>query len=244
VRAVAASDEEEEDGWARYAERPVSEPTVTLFRPVGPVELRLIETSGFRRFPPRLPEQPIFYPVCNHPYAVEIAHRWNTRDGGGGFVTRFGVRGDVISRYERHVVGARHHEEYWIPAEDLDRFNDGIVGTIEVIGAYPPATVQDAERDAWFDQFAHMFVKRRPTIGPCRCPCCRLLTLSRRGEYQICPVCYWEDDDQDDADADVVRGGPNKGLSLTQARANYARIGASDEAWLENVRPPTDEERR
>ena len=53
-------------------------PQVTeLFRPVGPIELALIAESGFRRFPPRLPEQPIFYPVCNEAYAVEIARDWN-----------------------------------------------------------------------------------------------------------------------------------------------------------------------
>jgi hypothetical protein len=52
----------------------------------------LIEASGFRRFPPRLREQPIFYPVCNEAYAIEIAERWNARDDAGGFVTRFAVR--------------------------------------------------------------------------------------------------------------------------------------------------------
>ncbi len=107
--------------------------TVTLFRPVGPRELELIERSGFREFPPRLPDQPIFYPVCNEEYAREIAERWNVKDSGSGFVTRFSVREDFISRYATHVVGAKRHEEFWIPAEELEALNDAIVGPIDVV---------------------------------------------------------------------------------------------------------------
>lgn len=107
-----------------------------LYRPVGPAELRLIEQSGFRRFPPRLPDQPIFYPVCNERYAVEIAERWNAKEDGG-FVTRFEVADSFLDAYERHVVGRAYHEEYWIPAGDLERFNDAIIGIIEVITSFP-----------------------------------------------------------------------------------------------------------
>jgi hypothetical protein len=110
--------------------------TVTLWRPVGPEELALIEATGFRRFPPRLPEQPIFYPVCNERYAVEIAERWNTAASGVGHVTRFDVRAEFLVAYTPQVVGAPHHEEYWIPAEALDAFNDAIVGCIEVVATY------------------------------------------------------------------------------------------------------------
>lgn len=106
--------------------------TVTLYRPVGPAELKLIEESGWTRFPPRLPEQPIFYPVCNEPYAIEIAEKWNVRESGSGFVTRFDVDAEFLARYETHIVGARHHKEYWIPAEELDLFNAAIVGPIVV----------------------------------------------------------------------------------------------------------------
>lgn len=108
-------------------------PTTTLWRPVGQAELDLIAAAAYRRFPPRLPDQPIFYPVCNEQYACEIAERWNARDQGVGFVTRFEVRSELLSRYERQVVGARHHEELWVPAEDLEVFNDAIVGSIEVV---------------------------------------------------------------------------------------------------------------
>ena len=110
--------------------------TVTLYRPVGPEELELIEQSGFRRFPARLPEQPIFYPVCNERYAREIAERWNAKDGKQGFVTRFEVKADVAGRYPPQIVGASYHEELWVPAEELEAFNDAIVGRIEVVAAY------------------------------------------------------------------------------------------------------------
>jgi hypothetical protein len=78
--------------------------------------------------------------------------------------------------------------------------------------------------------------------APFACPCCASLTLPARGQYELCPVCFWEDDGQDDPDADVVRGGPNGPLSLTQARANYVAFGACDRAFLDKVRSPTRDE--
>jgi hypothetical protein len=110
--------------------------TIVLFRPVGEKELALIRESGFRAFPPRLPEQPIFYPVTNEDYAVQIARNWNTRDGGIGYVTRFRVRATFLQRYPRRTVGATVHAEYWIPAEDLADFNAAMVGPIEVIAEF------------------------------------------------------------------------------------------------------------
>lgn len=107
--------------------------TTTLWRPVGRAELDLIEESGWRRFPPRLPDQPIFYPVCNEEYACQIASRWNTKDGKVGYVTKFEVSIDLLDRYDVQIVGSRVHAEYWIPADQLDAFNDAIVGSIEVV---------------------------------------------------------------------------------------------------------------
>jgi len=109
---------------------------VILFRPVGEKELALIRESNYRAFPPRLPEQPIFYPVVHEAYAAQIARDWNTRDGGIGYVTRFRVRAAFLQRYTPRTVGASVHEEYWIPAEDLPDFNAALVGAIEVIGEY------------------------------------------------------------------------------------------------------------
>ena len=110
--------------------------TKILFRPVGPQELKLIVDSGYREFPPRLPEQPIFYPVLNEEYAVQIARDWNVRASGSGYVTRFAVQAEYISHYEIKVVGGSVHQEYWIPAEELDQFNKNIIGLIEVIAEF------------------------------------------------------------------------------------------------------------
>jgi hypothetical protein len=112
--------------------------TTTLFRPVGQHELDLIAAAGFRAFPPRLPEQPIFYPVLNEAYATQIARDWNTKhnDPPVGYVTRFEVRSDFLDRYEIQVVGGSQHSEYWIPAEELELFNRNIVGEIEVIATF------------------------------------------------------------------------------------------------------------
>ncbi|UWZ84997.1 hypothetical protein [Occallatibacter riparius] len=107
--------------------------SVVLFRPVGEDELRLVRESNWRAFPPRLPEQPIFYPVLNEEYAIQIARDWNARSGAKGYVLKFAVDGGFLSRYQVQTVGARHHQEYWIPAEDLAEFNRNIIGAIDVV---------------------------------------------------------------------------------------------------------------
>lgn len=107
--------------------------TLTLYRPTGPDEIRLVRESGFKRWPPRLPDQPIFYPVTNEAYAIQIARDWNVRDSGYGCVTRFSVRRSFMSRYEVQTVGGSAHTEWWVPVEHLEELNDNIVGFIEVI---------------------------------------------------------------------------------------------------------------
>jgi hypothetical protein len=111
---------------------------VTLWRPVGPEELELIRQSGMREFPPRLPEQPIFYPVTTEEYAIKIARDWNVRASGSGFVTQFDVRADYLEQYPVEVAGGRAHQEYWIPAEDLSNFNKAIIGEIIVTKSFYP----------------------------------------------------------------------------------------------------------
>ncbi|MEP9358812.1 hypothetical protein [Sphingomonas sp. KR3-1] len=97
----------------------------------------MIEESGMSAFPPRLPEQPIFYPVTTEEYAVRIARDWNVPESGSGFVTRFAVRGDFLDAYRVEEAGGRAHCEYWIPAEDLPAFNAAIIGPIEVVRSFP-----------------------------------------------------------------------------------------------------------
>ncbi len=110
--------------------------TTTLYRPVGPEELKLIRRSDMRAFPPRLPEQPIFYPVLTEDYAVKIARDWNVPSSGAGYATRFAVLSTFLARYAVREAGGAAHLEYWIPAEDLPAFNDAIVGRIEVIAEF------------------------------------------------------------------------------------------------------------
>ena len=112
--------------------------TVTLFRPVGQKEMDLIRESGDRSFPPRLPEQPIFYPVLNEEYATRIARDWNAKynEPKCGYVTRFRVRTDFLQQYRVQTVGGPIHQEYWIPAEELPDFNRNIVGLIDVIAEF------------------------------------------------------------------------------------------------------------
>jgi tRNA threonylcarbamoyladenosine biosynthesis protein TsaE len=97
--------------------------------------------------------------------------------------------------------------------------------------------------DDYIDRLDRLSVVRGPDGGPYPCPCCGNVTLPERGAFDICPVCFWEDDGQDDADADIVRGGPNGALSLTDARRNYTSIGAAEDRLLPFVRPATPAER-
>ena len=116
--------------------------TTTLFRPVGPRELELIAAAGYREFPPRLPDQPIFYPVLNEEYASQIAREWNVKASGAGYVTRFQVNNGFLERYPTQTVGAAVHRELWIPAGDLSEMNRNIVGLIEVIAEFRPGSAQ------------------------------------------------------------------------------------------------------
>ena len=112
-----------------------------LYRPVGQKELDLIQATGFTAFPPRLSWQPIFYPVANEDYAIQIARDWNTKDaenGSVGYVTRFAVRSKYLENFPAKQVGGTEHIEYWIPAEELTEFNRQIVGLIEVTQEFRP----------------------------------------------------------------------------------------------------------
>jgi hypothetical protein len=115
--------------------------STVLFRPVGQHEYELVEATGFRSFPPRLPEQPFFYPVTNEEYATQIARDWNTKDeasGHVGYVLRFRVRSEFLRRFPVRTVGTTLHQEYWIPAGELEEFNREIDGVIESIACFRP----------------------------------------------------------------------------------------------------------
>jgi hypothetical protein len=108
-----------------------------LWRPVGFKEMALIFDNGMSAFPPRLPDQPIFYPVLNREYAEQIARDWNTQEpDAAGYVTKFELPDSFSERYERHVVGASVHEEWWVPAQELAEFNRAIKQPITVEDAF------------------------------------------------------------------------------------------------------------
>ena len=105
--------------------------------------MELIRESGFHAFPPRLYWQPIFYPVLTEDYATRIARDWNTKDEASGFVghvTRFQVNSDYLSKFKVQTVGSSLEQEYWIPAEELEEFNQNIIGSIEVIAEFRGAS--------------------------------------------------------------------------------------------------------
>ena len=113
--------------------------TRDLYRPVGLYELRLIQAAEYRAFPPRLETQPIFYPVLNLEYAIQIARDWNTKDVQSGYMgvaTRFSVDAAYLDRFEVQTVGAIQHQELWIPADDLEEFNQHIQGVIHIEAAF------------------------------------------------------------------------------------------------------------
>ena len=118
--------------------QPQSTP-VLLYRPVGAKELALIAASGWRAFPPRLPHQPIYYPVLTEDYALEIAREWNVTDeasGYAGYVLRFRVESAFLARYPIQTAGARRHQELWVPAAELEELNQHIVGLIELVAEF------------------------------------------------------------------------------------------------------------
>jgi hypothetical protein len=109
---------------------------VLLYRPVNQQELDLIAASGWLEFPPRLPEQPFFYPVMNEAYATQIARDWNVPYYGVGYVLRFAVEADYASLFPVQNVGGPLHDELWVPAEELAEFNQHILGQIEIVAMF------------------------------------------------------------------------------------------------------------
>src|SRR6185436_20419245 len=81
--------------------------------------------------------------------------------------------------------------------------------------------------ERWFDFYVDQFTSV-PTTGLKKlddyflCPCCHFPTLNERAGFDICFLCNWEDDGQDDHNANLVLGGPNQDYSLAEARQNFS----------------------
>jgi len=110
--------------------------TTKLYRPVNKAELILIQETGWKKFPPRLQDQPIFYPVTNQEYASQITTEWNLPSYKNGFVTEFELSNKYLSKFKVEKVGLDHHTELWVPAEELEEFNSEIIDRIRVIEAF------------------------------------------------------------------------------------------------------------
>jgi hypothetical protein len=82
-----------------------------LYRPVNQQELNLIKDMGWKGFPPRLPEQPFFYPVMNEAYAEQISKQWNVPAYGIGYVTKFKVDTKYLEKFKVQNVGGEIHNE-------------------------------------------------------------------------------------------------------------------------------------
>lgn len=75
-----------------------------------------------------------------------------------------------------------------------------------------------------------------------QCPCCDYIALADRGSYQICPVCFWEDDGLDIDEPDLSSG-PNHGLTLRAGRRNFQAFGACEPAMAKHVLTPQQRSR-
>lgn len=121
--------------------------TVTLYRSVGPGQLKCIVDSGWQRFPPRLHWQRYFYPMLHESFAHKIASQWNVQQSGVGYVLKFKVRKQYLDKLPIYIVGGPEHKEYRIAAQDIEELNDNIVGTIEVLATYHSES--PAQQTAW-----------------------------------------------------------------------------------------------
>ncbi len=113
--------------------------SLTLWRPAGLAELRQVAASGWRAWPPRRPEEPLFYPVLSQDYATRIARDWNSRQPAPndlGFVLRCAIPDRLARCYPERLAGGHDHVELWVPAEDLDEFNAGLEGPIELVAGF------------------------------------------------------------------------------------------------------------
>lgn len=110
--------------------------TVTLYRSVGPGQLKCIANTSWKRFPPRLHWQRFFYPMLHESFAHRIASQWNVEQSGVGYVLRFKVRKDYLEPLPIYIIGGPEHKEYRIAADEIDRLNENIIGDIEVLAVY------------------------------------------------------------------------------------------------------------
>ena len=137
TESVLKVDDETSRRFQKIANGTIYNGFMILYRPMDIAELRLVYEAGMRAFPPRKPDQPIFYPVLNQEYAAEIAEKWNAvGETQSGYVARFEIDETYASRFEPKIVGSTRHQELWVPAEELAEFNKHIEDPIEIVSAF------------------------------------------------------------------------------------------------------------
>lgn len=69
---------------------------------------------------------------------MEIASQWNVKynDDHKGYVTEFEIDNDYFEQFEIHTVGGHYHQELWVPAEELETFNQHIIGEIQIVAEF------------------------------------------------------------------------------------------------------------
>lgn len=137
-------------------------------------------------------------------------------------------------------LAQRHHE-----GVDLRRLLRRLTPTITTVGIGDATDLTESRRAEIREQQAVRATLRNVYApeagGPYTCPCCGRLTLPSRGNYDLCSECGWEDDGQDDHDSGLVRFGPNGGLSLDVARAQYKAKGRGLKQHFPPAAPQTPE---
>jgi hypothetical protein len=168
------------------------------------------------------------------------------REIGNGFASLTATRGALIDALKEF----RGRFTSWHLAELMENLAN--LAHIPLFDAEDGELLQAATTEnpgvQWFLDYASR-LESKATMAPAhtrptyRCPCCYFRTLYERGGFEICPICYWEDDGQDDSDADSRWGGPNGVLSLTEARKNYSQFKTYDPKFIDHCREPRVEER-
>ena len=112
--------------------------TLTIYRAISLQELEMIEASGFTRFPPRLPDQPVLCLSLQFAHAEQLARDWIARFcvPPAGFVTQCDVVLEFLKNYRTEPVEGTAFREYQIPSDDVLRFNNSIVGQIEIAAEF------------------------------------------------------------------------------------------------------------
>ncbi len=110
--------------------------TLTLYKPLTPIQLAAVIESGWRSFSLDHPSQKNFYLKVNKNYADLVAKMWSAPKYSAGYVAELEIEQHFIEQYELQSIAYDDQSEYRIPVEDLNKLNQHIIGLIDVISAF------------------------------------------------------------------------------------------------------------